>query len=342
MDKDVRKITSLLTTLAVIGVISYAAFVTFKPFIAVMVLSAVLAIFTNPLYEKLVSKTNKKGVSALVSISSLVLGIFIPLVLLSSSLVSEARQLISYLHGNPELISSLEKQLSRLSGLEITDIRLSNGLQEYAVTALQTIASSLGSFLLRTGGVILNSFFVGMTLYFFLTQKDKLRAWIKETVPFPESHLTTLEKRAGEVINGTVRGNLIVIFLQIVVGVSGMLVFGIQSPVLFGTLYGVLSVIPTIGSALVWVPTAIFLYFLASPLVGFMFVVWCLGTNMAIDHYIAPKIIGTTTNLHQLVTMFAVLGGIQAFGPIGIVLGPTAVALALVVLKIYGEKMGDL
>lgn len=331
---DSKKIT-LTTSLVVIAFVMYAAFLTLRPFVSVFVLAGILTIFINPFYEKLLRTTKRKKLSAMLSVIILILSVVIPLILLVSALVSQATQLVSQLITNPEFVKPLEEQVRQFTGAP-ENAKWVSDAQNFAVEALKPLASQAGSLLLATGGMLVYIVFTAMTLYFLLTEKESLKGWFREALPMSERHRSLFEKRTAEIINSLVKGNLTIIFLQILVGILGMTIFGVHSPVLFGTLYGVLSVIPSIGSALVWIPTAILLY-IAAPTTGILFIAWCVVTNIIIDNFVSPRIIGESANMHQLLAMFAVLGGIQAFGPLGIVLGPTFIALAVIAIGLIKE-----
>ena len=133
------------------------------------------------------------------------------------------------------------------------------------------------------------------------------------------------------------RGNLFVAGIQIVLGTLGFLMFGIPAPLLLGVLYGIFSLMPAIGAMLVWGPVAIILFFTHGPLVALLFAAWFVVTNFLLDNFVSPKIIGSQTKLHQLLIMFSVVGGVQQFGLVGVVLGPVIVALAFVAIEMYEE-----
>lgn len=106
-------------------------------------------------------------------------------------------------------------------------------------------------------------------------------------------------------------------------------------------LYGILSLVPAVGALLISIPSAVAIFFLHGPVTALFFIGYFAVTNMIVDNVIAPKIIGNQTKLHQLLIMFSVVGGIQQFGFIGIVLGPVTVALAFVAIEIYKELAGS-
>lgn len=125
------------------------------------------------------------------------------------------------------------------------------------------------------------------------------------------------------------------------IGMTGFLVFNVPAPILLGVVYRLLSLVPSIGVLLVWVPIAIVLFVNHGLFLTLLFISWFVLTNLAVDNLITPKIIGHHTKLHQLLIMFSVIGGIQQFGFIGIVLGPVIVALAFVVVAMYNELVEE-
>jgi predicted PurR-regulated permease PerM len=155
---------------------------------------------------------------------------------------------------------------------------------------------------------------------------------------FPRRYLELVDRlRATEIINGTVRGYLIVIILQLIVGIGGFLLFNIPAAFLLGSFYGFSSLLTRCRrfsglGACCLVAIGARQHFIGSFLAS-----WFIGLSFLIENVLAPKIIGQSTKLHQLIVMFSVFGGIQYFGLIGMVLGPVVIALAFIAFEIIKE-----
>ena len=137
------------------------------------------------------------------------------------------------------------------------------------------------------------------------------------------------------------RGNLLVVLIQIAIGTIGFFMFGVSTPILLGVLYGLFSLLPGIGVLMVWLPISIILFLSNGLFFAILFALWFVLSNLAMDNLVAPKIIGGKTKLHQLLIMFSVIGGISQFGFIGIFIGPVIVALGFVAGSMYKELVEE-
>jgi predicted PurR-regulated permease PerM len=136
-------------------------------------------------------------------------------------------------------------------------------------------------------------------------------------------------------IYATIYGGILIAIIQGLLGGLSFWVLGLPSPIFWGTAMALLSFIPIGGTALIWAPAAIILLIGGAILKGLIL----LGVGVVIismvDNILRPLFISSKTNIHPLLLFFAVLGGIQAFGLIGLVAGPLIVTLFLTLIEIY-------
>lgn len=329
-------------TTALILLILYLSYLVLKPFLFVIVIAFIFSIFLNPVYEWFLVRMKKQALSAALSLLLLMLFVLLPVLFILGNIVQEALGLLDILRENPTLLNDIQnvvtKQLQSYGfPIDTAQVRL----QEEAVELLKTLMQNIGSSLLYAGSIFLNTFFVLITTFFLLIQKKRIHTYLINLQVIPQHFFYQLQERVVELVNGIVRGNLLVVALQIVIGIIGFAVFGLPAPILLGLLYGFLSLLPAIGVLLVWVPVATALFLGHGLLTAILFISWFVLTNLAVDNFIAPKIIGSQTKLHQLLIMFSVVGGTAQFGFIGVVLGPVIVALAFVAIGMYKELVAD-
>ncbi len=331
-----------VTTTVVILLLLYLAYLVLKPFLFVIIISIIFSIFLNPVYEWFLIRIKKGAIAAVLSLFLLLLCIFLPISFILGSVVQEARSLVDMLQERPTLLSDIQNAITlqlKSYGLQIDTTQLN--LQEEAIGLLKGVIHNIGSYLLYAGSIVLNTFFVLITTFFFLIQKKRICIYLMNLQIVPQHYFIQLQERIVELVNGVVRGNLLVVGMQIAIGTIGFSLFGLSAPILLGVLYGLLSLLPAIGVALVWVPVAVILFINQGLLITILFILWFVLTNLAIDNLIAPKIIGSQTKMHQLLIMFSVVGGVQQFGLIGVVLGPVVVALAFVAIGMYKELVDE-
>ena len=124
-------------------------------------------------------------------------------------------------------------------------------------------------------------------------------------------------------------------------GTLGFLIFwilGLPSPLLWGVVMFFLSMIPMAGAFLVWVPAAIYLALIGAYVKALILVVWGLVVIGSIDNFLSPRLVGRRARLHELLIFFSVLGGLEVFGILGLVLGPVVVAITLALIEMVRQS----
>jgi len=177
--------------------------------------------------------------------------------------------------------------------------------------------------------------------YFFLIDGRVLLDRILYYLPLEGREEKRLLDRFTSVTRATLKGTAVIGVLQ--GGLAGMAfaVAGIEAAVFWGTVMTVLSIIPAIGSALVWVPAAIILAAGGSYIKALGLVVFCGLVVGSLDNLLRPRLVGKDTQMHDLMIFFGTLGGIALFGVIGFLIGPIIAALFVTIWDIYGEAFRD-
>ena len=325
-------------TFLLVGVILYLAFHIMRPFIGILAGAAVFAVFLNPLFLWITGKTGKNTLSGFLTLLFFILFIAVPLIILITNLIGETVSVTRQIQNDPEWLNAFQADLKyHLDNLripfELSNLNINGQISQF----LSFLASRLGGFALGSVNILLDLFFTLLTLYFLLVNQSKIKTYIYGLNIFHRRYLVLLTDRATEIINGTVRGYLIVIILQLIVGVVGFLLFNIPAAFLLGSSYGLSSLLPVVGGLLVWVPVSVWQLTQGNISTAVLIASWFIGLSFLIENILAPKIIGQSTKLHQLIVMFSVFGGIQYFGLIGLVLGPVVIALAFIAFEIIKE-----
>jgi predicted PurR-regulated permease PerM len=183
--------------------------------------------------------------------------------------------------------------------------------------------------------LIVGFFFTLLSLYYLFKDGSHLFGRLKEIIPLPSRERDLLIQRFEDMIHATIYGGILIAVIQGVLGGLSFWILGLPSPIFWGSAMALLSFIPIGGTALIWVPTAIILLIGGAFLKGFILLgLGVLVISMA-DNLLKPFFISTRTNIHPLLLFFVVLGGIQAFGLIGLVAGPLVATLFLTLIEIY-------
>ena len=158
--------------------------------------------------------------------------------------------------------------------------------------------------------------------------------WMKDLLPLEQVQQKVVIRRFDEVVKGAVLGNTMVAALEGIVGGMAFWIVGLPSPLLWGAVMAILAYLPLVGAATVWGPVAIYLWIQGDYLSGTILSI--AGLIIAVlDYLVRTIVVGGASKLHTLLTFFAVLGGIQFFGLVGIVAGPLVVAVSFALLDSY-------
>jgi len=161
-------------------------------------------------------------------------------------------------------------------------------------------------------------------------------------VPLPPEDETRMLERFMSVSRATIKGTLIIGCIQGALGGAAFAVAGISGAAVWGTMMAVLSTIPGLGHALVWVPVAVYLAATSQWSAAIGLFAWCAGVVGSVDNFLRPWLVGKDTELPDIVILVSTLGGLVLFGPLGFIVGPIVAALFVTVWELYGSAFEDL
>jgi predicted PurR-regulated permease PerM len=312
----------------------------------------VAAIFTGllyPLYTRLVRSF--RGRRPLASAATLLLGLVLiggPLLTIVGLVTNEA------LRVSQNVAPRVKEFISEPSSLPhlIERIPFYDRIEPYRNQILEKmgeLVGSVGGFLVSslsdtTKGTVtfLFQFFILLyTMFFlFLDGPDLLRALLKN-LPLEDHEQERMLEKFVSVSRATLRGTLVIGIVQ--GGLSGVAFWavGIDGALFWGTIMVVLSVLPVVGGALVWVPAVIILALTGAWGKAIGLATFCSLVVGSIDNLLRPRLVGRDTQMHDLMVLFSTLGGIAFFGPIGFIVGPVLAALFVTSWEIFGEAFRD-
>jgi predicted PurR-regulated permease PerM len=180
------------------------------------------------------------------------------------------------------------------------------------------------------------------SMYFFLKDGNKILAKILYYFPLRDDEEQQLLEKFTKVTRATLKGTFIIGLLQGGLAGIAMALAGVPYTVFWGTVMAVLSIIPAIGPALVWLPAGIILLISGQTFAGIALIVFCAVVVGNVDNVLRPILVGKDTQMPELMIFFGTLGGIALFGISGIVLGPLVAAVFLTIWPIYGETFKDI
>ena len=325
--------------LVLLGLAAFMTYMVYKPFLNVIILALVLAILLYPVYERILKLVGGKArTAAAIVIVLAIIFILTPLTLLSIQIFNQSRDVYIQLQNGEvdylqQAISTIEKPLQeRFPGFSL-DIK---GVLQQIVVWIGNNASNIIS---GISNVLLGLMLVFISLFFFLKDGKKFLGYIVKMSPLDDTYDLKIFHRIGTMMSSVVRGVLFIAVVQAILVGLGFYIFGVPNATLWGTVTVVASLLPFIGTALVVFPGVAYLLITGHLAGAIGLAIW--GTFLVgfIDNLLMPVTYGKSAQVHPLIILFAVLGGIYVFGPLGFLVGPMMVSFFIAILEIYREYM---
>ncbi|MGC4003317.1 MAG: AI-2E family transporter [Pirellulales bacterium] len=368
----ISRIVSIIVLLSLVVVFGVAFYEVMVDFLIPLFLAVLTAVLFQPVYRWLLPRLrNSRQLTAVVTLLIVLAAIFIPTTLLGFRAVSEANGLlkdsrkISKKDASPkptttpsvanvdENTSDPPRDTSRFGinheslDRAVVWFNEKTGLDIKTDETQKIIVDNtqdwLGKIALQTPGKIL-SLVVGLgimlvALYYFLQDGDDMIAGVGGLLPLDAQHQRRLMTEFADVSRAVASATLVSALAQGMLAGIGFYFAGLPSIALLMMLTMLASLIPFLGAAMVWVPCCLWLAFGRDDgmLAAVLLAAYCIGVVSMVDNLVKPMILKGRTNLHPLLALLSVLGGVQAVGAIGIFVGPMAVVFlqtALTMLKV--------
>lgn len=324
----------------VLGVgVFYLFWQVLQPFVNVLVTAAIFAILLTPFERRLRERAGGRAwLSAAIVVACAFLVAVGPLAAAVVVAVQQAVDLARATVANPEWLAAFSLAnhplVSRLPEAFQTAL-LSLDLRTVAQTAASWVQGNLGSIFSSSASFVFSFFFFFVCLFFFLMDREKMMKELLALSPFRDKVDRAIAVRLVETVRGVVFGSLIVATVQGVLAMIGLTLFGVPGAVIWGSVAIVAAQIPMIGTATVMVPAIAYLFLTGNIGNGIGLLLWSSIAVGLIDNVLQPYIVGGRTRMHALLILIAMLGGVNAFGVIGFILGPTILAGVLVMVELY-------
>ncbi|MDB5212613.1 MAG: putative Membrane protein [Myxococcaceae bacterium] len=228
---------------------------------------------------------------------------------------------------------------SRTERFGITTDELTKRARRLAEEAATRTASDADTIIGGLASSLLGFFFVMMTMHFMLRNWESVSVRAQETFPLRPDYTRSLFSEFRRVGRTTLMGTIVTGLAQGVLATVGYWIAGVPEPFFFGAATAVASLVPAVGTMLVWVPAGVVLIVIGQPGRGIFELIWGGLLVVALsDYYIRPRLVGGEGEMPSLVTFSALFGGVEVFGLKGLVIGPVLMSLAVAVLRLYATE----
>lgn len=326
--------------------ISVLFFLVIRTFLLTVLLAAVFAGLAYPVHRWIVARLGRR-LAAATTLVLLVGGAGLPVAGFLTLVATEAAQVSQ----GVEAWIQEEGRMGQVQGL-VDRIPFAHRLLpevDRTVEQLRQAAGSTGPFFMGalaaatrgTLNFLLQAFVLLFALFYFLMDGPVILRRILHYIPLDPGQKEELLERFVSVTRATLRGSLLIGLIQ---GAGAGLAFwaaGVPGPAFWGTVMVVLSLLPAIGAAIVWVPAVIYLLLMGNVMAGVGLLAWCAIVVGSVDNFLRPRLIGRDARMSDLLILLSTLGGIVLFGAVGFIVGPIVAALFVTVWHIYGEAFRD-
>jgi len=330
--------------LMLLGVVTIAFLWLTLDFIEPVFWAAVLAVIFNPLQRQLEALVGgRKTHAALINTIAILLVVFLPLVLVGVLVSQEALNLYKRIQdGNVDV----QGFLARASPI-LDDIAVRLGMDPVVIE--QRIHEAAGSTaqLIATRAVVVGQNLlsviakVGLMLYvlfFFLRDGEQLVVTLNYAIPMGHARQKMLFHRFASVTRATLKGSLLVGLAQGALGGVLFWLLDIRAPFFWGVIMAMLSLLPLVGTAIVWAPAALILMLSGSLTKGIILLAGGFLVVGTVDNILRPLLVGRETRMPDYMVLLSTLGGLSVFGPAGFVAGPVVAALFLSVWDMFAQE----
>jgi predicted PurR-regulated permease PerM len=336
-----------LALLLVLAIALYICWLMLQPFFNVLLWATVLAVVFYPMHQQIRARMGRPTVAAVLSTLLVILLILLPVTFLTIAVVRELTGAAASLQAGVQRLSDPNLHIPGVSWIldrlrTYVDVDFDRGsAQRFLAQRMQTWGAALASStLIVVGGAVgavVQMVLVVFTMFYLFRDGERIRLAFYDMMPLREGQTHEITMRTREVIAATIYGVLVISAIQGTLGTLIFWILGLPSPLLWGVVMFMLSMIPMAGAFLVWVPAAIYLALSGTYIKALILVVWGIVVIGSIDNFLSPRLVGQRARLHELLIFFSVLGGLQVFGILGLVLGPVVVAITLALIEMVRQ-----
>jgi len=340
-----RKFSFYVLLILMTGTV-YLTYIIFRPFLTALFVALVLAIGCFPLHKWLAKKFHNVTLSALVVTVFALVVIFVPFVVISVKLASEATasynsvlQTLRNPREWPHRLDPLIEEVAEQTGLRADEVksRIADGTRQAGNRLLRAATLSARRFAQQMSTILLALLF----LFPLLRGSEEFRLGAMSMLPLSPQRLRELGVAINQGIIADIYGMVAVGLVEgLFIGI-GFWLAGLRSPLLWGVVATLLSCLPFVGVSLIWIPACVFLAMQGSSAKAIMLLVWCVAVVSTTEGYVRSKVVSGRARVNSMLITLSMMGGVVAFGGIGLFAGPVVVVFFATLVGILREEHAD-
>ncbi|HYE59178.1 MAG TPA: AI-2E family transporter [Rhodothermales bacterium] len=333
--------------IALLALVTFAFFVLVRGFFEPIVWAATLAVVFYPLYRRILRRVGEREtIATVLTVIVILLAVILPVTGLSIAVVAQGQMLYAQATEQGYDVEQVVRYYERTLPL-VRDALNTAGINAGRIEeSIAGAAASVGQFVAAhaltytQSALTLAVMFVVMLylLYFFIKDGPRILGSMMKAFPLGDEHERKLLTRFAVASRATIKGSIIVGIVQGTLGGLAFGALGVQGAVFWGVVMMVASLIPTFGTAIVWLPAAIVLLATGHPYKALILFIWGSVVIGMVDNFLRPALVGRDTQVPDWIVLLTTLGGIAIFGFSGILIGPIVAALFLTTWQLFAEE----
>ncbi len=311
----------------------------FRSYLVPLAFGGVLAVVSRPMFKYLHRLLRSDTAAAFLSVLIVTLTVLVPTVYFLAALSHELGALLSNVRGFLDTASLTEVLRRALPGsLQAQVPQVADQAVKIAGLVAQRLTTDLVGFFSNAFGVFIGLLVMLISAYYLLKDGSKVKKELLALSPLSDENDEIIFQRLVQSVSAVMSGMLIIGLLKGVLAGLAFWVFGVPAPLFWGLMTALAFFIPLVGSGLVTVPAVIYLALTGHVGAAIGLAIVAVAVIGTVDNFIQPKLVQSKTNIHPLLVLLSIVGGIQFFGFVGFVLGPLAVTVTLALIDIYRRE----
>lgn len=337
--------------LILLGIVLYFVGRVLEPFYHALAWAAILATVFYPVYQRLVHHLGKRelasGLTCLLLTVAIILPVLLLVILMAGESVKAYRGLERLIAGEvPAKVAVMSRSaayqtlMKKFKEMGLPEPNIGDAVVRALRAGSRFLVTHSAALVSGFMNIILQLFIMLFGLYYLFLHGPQILHEFRSLIPLrPEYEEQIIQKFRG-VVHATFTGSLAVALVQGVLGGLGFLIFGLSSPLVWGAAMALVSLVPVVGTALIWGPVVIFYLLTGSIAKGLLMLLVFGGAVGSVDNILRPIMIRRGMEIHTLWVFVSIIGGLGVFGFLGVVLGPFLFSILVVLVEVYKVEFG--
>jgi predicted PurR-regulated permease PerM len=236
-----------------------------------------------------------------------------------------------------DLITPFKTIFPSLFQTETFSAEIGSAIQSFITKSTNSLMNSFSNFILNFPRIFLQLLVVFFTFFFVLKDNDKMVSYIKSLLPFSKDMINKLFHSSRSITLSILYGQVVVGIIQGTITGIGFFLFDVPNALLLTVLAAIAGIFPIIGTAIVWIPVAIYFFLAGNTFSAFGIIIFGLISTV-LENFIKPVFVSKRTKVNTSIILIGMIGGLFMFGILGIILGPLILAYLLIVLELFRDK----